>query len=139
LVRRVTQKTTLADAAALFVALNPFYWDFSHQVMAEVPTIAWAFFALLLCDRTFAQRSPAYSETVLVALVSGAGMLIKGTLLGLAFVPLAYWFSPRPMRAGWTRKLVTATLFTSGFSVPFLLWAIRNASIQTTGFDGVNQ
>ena len=45
-----------------------------------------AFVALLLCDLTFARRKPAYGASLLLAVVCGLGMMIKGNLLGLALV-----------------------------------------------------
>jgi hypothetical protein len=139
LVRRVTQSTLLADLATLFVALNPFYWDFSHQAMAEVPTITWTFIALLLGDLMYARRRPRYRESFAVGFVSGLGMLIKGNLLGLALIPLAYWIGPRSMTLGRRGKMVATTVFVIGFALPYSIWTVRNWTVEAMGFDGVNQ
>ena len=90
LVARITSRPEFADLAALIIALNPFYWDFSHQAMSEVPTIAFALGALLLVDRIFAGRRPGLAAVGAAGLVCGAGMLVRGNLCGLALVPLAY-------------------------------------------------
>ena len=139
LVRRVTGRPVLADLAALLIALSPFYWDFSHQVMAEVPTIVWVFIALSLCDLTFAHRKPGYTVSFLVGVMCGLGLLIKGNLLGLGLAPFAHFFGLRPMRGELRNKLVVGLLFMLGFACPFSAWALRNQTVPATGFDGVNQ
>ena len=139
LVRRVTERPVLADLAALLVALNPFYWDFSHQVMTEVPTIVWVFLALSLCDLTFAHRKPGYTVSSLAGVGCGIGMLIKGNLLGLGLAPFAHFFGPRSMAGELRNKLVVAMLFMLGFACPFSAWTLRNQTVAATGFDGINQ
>jgi 4-amino-4-deoxy-L-arabinose transferase-like glycosyltransferase len=138
LVRRVSGRAVPVDLAALVVALNPFFWDFSHQAMTEVPTITWIFAALLLGDLTFARRKPSGRASFLVGFVSGLGMLIKGNVLGLALLPAAYFFGPRQMNLGWRGKSIMACLFGIGFVLPFSIWTVRNSTVDTTGFDSTN-
>ena len=138
-VRRVSGKTALADLSALLVAINPFYWDFSHQTMTEVPVIVWIFGALLLCDTVFAQRKTRYHESFLIGLVCGLGMLIKGTVGGLLFVPVAYFWGSRQMKLAWKRKIAILIVFGIGFISPFSAWMLRNERVNAVGYDSGNQ
>jgi len=138
-VRRVTAKPGAADLGAFVLAVNPFYWDFSHQAMAEMPVVVFAVLGLLLCDIVFANRTPARSAVGGVGFVCGLGMLIKGTLCGLLLVPLAYLVGTRKMAGEARQKLTAICLFAVCFLVPFLGWSLRNATVDAPGFDGVNQ
>lgn len=139
LVENLTQRRKIADLAALIVALNPFYWDFSHQVMSEVPSITFALWALLLIDRMLASRSPRLATIVAVGIFSGLGMLIRGNLCGLALVPLAYLIGPRATSGSLHHKLAVVATFGAAFTIPFVLWSFRNHGIQAEGLDGLNQ
>lgn len=139
LVNRVWQNRMLADLAAAFVVLNPYYWDFSHQAMAEVPTITYVFWSLFLIDRVFANRNPSLLEIWLSSLVVGIGMLIKGNVAGLAFAPLAHISGLRKTAIPKSKQLSAFVVFILGFSIPFVLWTARNTFVQAEGFDGVSQ
>jgi hypothetical protein len=139
LVFRLTGDRRLGDLAALFVALNPYFWDFSHQAMSEVPAVGWAALALLVGDHVFARCRPGSTSALLAGVVCGSGMLVKGHLIGLVLLPLAYVVGPRAMAAGWSRRMLVTIMFAAGFGLPFGGWMIRNAAIQAPGWDGVNQ
>lgn len=139
LVRRVTERADLADLAALLLALNPFYWDFSHQAMSEVPTIVWILFAALLADRHFARRSPALLASFGVGLACGLGMLLRGNLIGLALLPLTYMLGARAMKAAFRRRAMVSAMYLAGFVIPFLLLTLRNRGVHAEGLDGLDQ
>jgi hypothetical protein len=131
-------KAVLADLVALLVVMNPFYRDFSHQAMTEVPVIAWALGVLLLCDIVFAQRKPQHWESFLAEFVRGLGMLVKGSMGSLIFVPVAYSFGSRQMKLAWKRKIAILILFGIGFVSPFSAWMVRNSTVSAIGMDGIN-
>jgi hypothetical protein len=129
LVSRLTGNPCAADLAGLLTGLNPFYWDFSHQVMGEVPMMAWAFGGLLLIDCTWARRSVRYWEAFGVGLLCGLVMMMKGTSFGLALAPLAYLGGAR--RSMLTRKsfLIVLVWFGLGFVVSQCIWMLRNQTV----------
>lgn len=140
-VRRVTASAATADAAALLLALLPFYWLFSRTAMTEGPSITFAFLALLLTDCAWARQRPRASRVALAGLASGLGMLLRGTNVCLLLVPLAYAVGPRRAIAAPWRRLALLALHAAAFCVPALVWAARNRSIdkQGLGLDGIDQ
>ena len=94
LARRVTGDPPTVDWAALALGLNPFYWDFSHQAMAEVPLTVWILGSLCLIDRCWARRAISYRAVLGVGLILGVGMMFKGHAGALLLAPLAYLFGP---------------------------------------------
>jgi 4-amino-4-deoxy-L-arabinose transferase-like glycosyltransferase len=138
---RVTRSLPSADLAALILSLQPFYWLFSRMALTEVPTIAVALLALLLVDLVWAERHPSAWQAVAVGLVAGLGMLLRGTLAGLIFVPLAYAVGPRRTRTTPTRGLALWAIYAAGFCVAFAAWSARNRTIDPhgLGFDAINQ
>ncbi|HEY3638889.1 MAG TPA: glycosyltransferase family 39 protein [Rhizomicrobium sp.] len=140
-VRRVSQSPAAADLAALLLALAPFYWLFSRMALTEVPTIAFVFLALLIVDLVWAGRRPPTWQIALAGLFCGVGMLLRSTIAGLIFVPLAYAAGPRRAELPTPRKYFLWALHAAAFCVPFLLWRERNRTIDThvLGPDGVDQ
>ena len=136
---RVTRSRLAADLAAALLLMNGFYWDFSHVVMAEVPATAWVLFALWLCDKVLAGRTPSLVAAFLTGFTCGFGMLIKGHLLGLGLAVFAHAIGPRSMiGSGWRKSTVVAT-FGLAFILPFAAWSSRNAAFEAPGWDGVSQ
>jgi hypothetical protein len=139
LVRRLGQHQHLADLAALLVALNPFYWDFSHRVMAEVPLTVWMVGGLLLVDLIWAGRRVRPWEALLVGLVCGTGMLLKGLVLGLLLVPIAYFRGTRKTLGNKWNLVTTLVLFSFAFVLPHAAWTCRNRATPASGYDGLDQ
>jgi hypothetical protein len=139
LVRRLTGSLLTADVAAALVGLNPFYWDFSHQALAEVPITAWLLGGLYVVDRVWANRRVRPLPAGMAGVFCGAGMLIKGYALDLLLAPLAYVFGPRKAdlsRRGW---LTAGAFFFFGFALPTVFWTVRGADLRAEGFDGHSQ
>jgi len=139
-VRRVVGRSEPADAAAALIALNPFYWHFSRMVLTEVPSFVSVLGCLLLIDHVWRNRAVSTCEAALTGLVCGLGMLLRGTVVGLALVPVVYVLSCRsPMVI--SRKVQLCLAHLALFCVPFVMWAARNSTIDTSqlGSDGVNQ
>jgi hypothetical protein len=140
-VRRVTGSVLTADLAALLLYLAPFYWLFSRTAMTEVPTVTFLLLALTLLDLAWAQRRPRASHVAVAGLISGLGMLLRGTNVGLLIVPLAYTVGQRKAVAEPRRRLALLTLHGATFFVPAVLWAVRNRGIDkhNLGLDGIDQ
>jgi len=139
-VRRVTGRAEAADAAVVLIALNPFYWHLSRMVLTEVPSFTFVIGCLLLIDRVWRDRPVRTWEAALTGVVCGLGMLLRGTVVGLALVPVAYVLDRRsPMVI--SRKVQLCLAHLALFCVPFVIWAARNSTIDTSqlGIDGVNQ
>ncbi|MFC3121881.1 ArnT family glycosyltransferase [Agaribacter flavus] len=141
-VRGVTQSKNTADMALLLFAINPFYWHFSRTGLAEMPVFVWCVLSLLLIHRYWGTAGVQFSQKKAFTLgtVLGLGMMLKGSLIGIAFIPFAMivfrYFSRQPLQ-----YLKQAFLFCLGFFVIFAIWNIRNGFIDKTnlGFDGVSQ
>jgi hypothetical protein len=136
--RRVSGSRTVADVGALAVAANPFYWDFSHQAMAEAPLTVWLIGGLLLVDRVWAGRQVREWEATASGLICGVGMLFKGHAGGLILVPLAYLAGRRRCALSIPARLVRWLFYVGGFVVPSLLWMVRKRWVIATGFEGIN-
>ena len=141
LARRFTHNSLGADLVALGVALNPLYWDFSHQAMAELPLTVWIIGSLLLIDMVWVQRTVKSWEAFLTGVVCGAGSLIKGHALFLIFAPLAYLIENRRLSLSRFSQLKVWVIFCLGFVLLFLGWSVRNSMLDTrgVGFDAINQ
>ncbi len=126
-----------ADAAALVVALNPLYWHFSHQAMAELPLFLWLVAGLWLIDRTWSQPRLSWRTAALVGLACGLGMLVKGHAAGLALAPLAYLGTTAPRRSP-TSRLGHWLIFGLAFTLPYGLWFARNQTVDAPGLDGAS-
>jgi Dolichyl-phosphate-mannose-protein mannosyltransferase len=137
--RRLTPRGSPAPhIGAVLVATNPFYWDFSHQAMAEVPLTVWVLAGVWLIDHAWAPERPRVGAVAAAGLFCGAGILVKAHALGLALAPIAYVIGTRP----WSLKLSKVVLlgcFLGAFAVPSLLWLARNASVTSVGLDGSKQ
>jgi hypothetical protein len=122
--------------------MNPFYWNFSRIAMTEVPAFAWAALSLLLIHRSWCSRTPNTAMALTVGLIAGFGMLIRGTLIGLALAPLAYVILPptTSVRSASSRLRAYAA-YHAGFAACFSAWALRNSLIDKTGlgFDAIGQ
>jgi hypothetical protein len=144
-VRRIAGQRGAADAAAVLIALNPFYWHFSRMVLSEVPSFVFAIGCLLLIDLVWRDRAVKPWEAGLTGLVCGLGMLLRGNVLGLALVPLAYVLRRQPptqvSRVPASRQRMAWLLHFVLFCVAFVVWAARNRAIDTSqlGSDGINQ
>jgi hypothetical protein len=138
-VRRLSGHVAAADLAALAVGLNPYYWDFSHQAMAEVPLTVWVLGSLLLIDRVWSKRPVKLWQAAAIGITTGLGMLLKGHVIGLAVVPLAYYGGARASRSSRCHQLLAWALFLICFSLPMLAWLARNQTVQAEGLDGLNQ
>lgn len=139
LARRLTGHEHLADLAALIVGLNPLYWDFSHQIMAEVPLIVWLLGGLLLVNLVWSERVVRSWEALGTGLVCGLGVLIKGHAVALALAPLAYVVSTRQVSFPVVQRCFRYALFCFAFALPEVALMVRHGSVQATGFDGINQ
>jgi hypothetical protein len=139
LVRRLTSSELTADIAAALIGLNPFYWQFSHMALADVPATAWIFASLYLVDRFWAKRQVCPTEAFCVGLVCGAGMLIKAIAICLIFAPVAYILGPRRADLGLRAWMRTGLLFGVGFILPALLWMLPGALQEGRGWDAHSQ
>ncbi|MGQ8364677.1 ArnT family glycosyltransferase [Glaciecola sp. 1036] len=129
---------TKANIAAIFFALNPFYWHFSRISMAEVPIICWLLISLILLSQLFSKDNLTYRRAIFAGAFAGFGMLIKGMMIGIAAVPLVLIFYRKlDVKKATSRYFVFMLIFI----IPFAIWNLRNAQIDRTGlgFDGVNQ
>ncbi|GGA84181.1 hypothetical protein GCM10011369_27750 [Neiella marina] len=138
-IRRLSGSTRLADIGTLVIALNPYYWHFSHVAMAEIPVFVWCVMALYLADRLM-DKPIRNLGLFLLGLVTGAGVLLKGMVLGLVFLPL----SRLPVLSRWRidfSQLLKCSVFALGFIVVFASWGVRNSQYDRhgLGLDGVNQ
>jgi hypothetical protein len=140
LVRRLAD-ARVTDIAALALALNPYYWHFSHIALAEIAVFAWLVQSVLLFDLVWARRAPGALVSVAVGAVAGCGMMFKGSLLGLGLLPLAYWWGPRRATGSAGRVFTLSVVYGLGFTVPFGLWTLRNLRIPKAGLglDGIDQ
>jgi 4-amino-4-deoxy-L-arabinose transferase-like glycosyltransferase len=140
-VARVTRSPAAADLTAVALVLQPFYWLFSRMALTEVPTVVFVLFILLLIDVVWSARTPTVWQAVAVGLISGLGMLLRGTVVGLIFVPLAYAAGTRRTKLTRLRLLWLWSGHAAGFCCVFIAWAARNRTIDPAGlgFDGINQ
>ncbi len=134
---RLSGRRAIADVAALALALNPLYWDFSHQAMAEVPTLVWILGGLWVIDLLWTRAELGGRAAFAAGLLCGAGMLFKGHAAALAAAPLAYALESSPPRR--KRALALWAVFLVGLALPFLGWTLRNRTVDATGFDGIRQ
>lgn len=139
LVRRLTASNRTADVAALALGLNTIYWDFSHQVMAEVPVTVWIIAGALVVDKLWARRHVRIREAFLAGFFCGLGMLIKAHAIALLLAPLAYVWGPRRTSAARPALARSCLIFCLGFTLPNGLWMARNQTIVGSGFDGLTQ
>ncbi|MBE0671049.1 MAG: glycosyltransferase family 39 protein [Anaerolineales bacterium] len=139
LIRRETRDEFGADFVALFVGLNPIYWDFSHQVMSEVPLTVWIISSLFIVDIVWRDRRVLWWEAFSFGSFIGMGMLIKGHAIGLIFSPLCYALHRSQEPLSRKNNLNMWFIFALGFAVPFVAWGIRNSITDAIGFDGLNQ
>jgi hypothetical protein len=140
-VLRVTSIPATADLAAALVALSPFYWHFSRMDMSEVPSFFFIMGSLVLIDIVWVGRAPRYWQAALLGLFVGGGMLIRGTLIGLALAPLGYLLERRRPLLTPSQQLHLWTIYSFTFCIPFLAWITRNHIVNTgqLGTDGINQ
>lgn len=137
--RKVTGNAFLADLGAMIIGLNPFYWDFSHQAMAELPLLVWMIGGLLLVDHLWANREVRWYESMFAGFVCGLAMLIKGQGGGLIFAPIAYLWGPRKCLIRPRVGALMWLLFLLAFTIPQVTWMARNRTVPATGFDGIGR
>lgn len=130
--------TRSADSAALVLGLNPFYWHFSHQAMAEMPLLLWLVAGLWLIDRSWSKPHVSIGEAAVVGLACGLGMLIKGHVAGLALAPLAYFGVAGSEQSGRSRA-ISWIVFSLVLLLPFSVWLLRNQTVDAPGADGFSQ
>ncbi len=141
-VKRVTKSIVTADVAALLLALLPTYWLFSRAAMTECPSIVFILFALLLMDVVWARRCPRTLSVAAVALVSGLGILLRGTNLCLVVAPLGYLVGERKSVVRPSQHIGLLALHALAFCLPAAVWTLRNHSIDRHGLgivDGFDQ
>ena len=139
--RRLSRAPLVQLAVPLLLALNPYYWQFSRMTNSEMPAIVWTLLMLLLADIGWMKGMIRYRTSALFGLIAGLGMLIRGSLYGGLFLPLAILLVRRPAageRGGLLRRYLA---YAAGFVLPFLLWVLRNRGIDSSklGLDGINQ
>lgn len=135
--RRLGTPST-ADLATLATALNPFYWHFSHQAMAELPLFLVLVAGLWWIDRVWSRDRVGSLASGVAGLVCGLGMLVKGHVVGLALAPLAYLGGGRTVQPR-RRRLAMWLVFCAAFALPFGAWVLRNQGIEAPGPDGYSQ
>jgi hypothetical protein len=136
---RLSGRRDVADFGALLVALNPFYWDFSHQAMAEIPLTVWLIGGLLLVDCVWARRPVTRFEALGTGFACGIGMMFKGHAGGLVFAPLAYYVGKRGADLSGPSRLGRWALHVVGFAIPQLAWMIRGRLWPAQGFEGLSR
>jgi Dolichyl-phosphate-mannose-protein mannosyltransferase len=136
---RITGRNQGGDLLAAAIGLNPFYWDFSHQAMAEGPLCVWIAASMLLVDLAWARRRPTWTQTFLGGAFAGIGMLFKGHAIGLTLAPLAYFIGRRATSFGYSAASLRFAVYVVGFLIPFLGWSVRNSFVSAPGFEGINQ
>lgn len=139
--RRLTDAPVIRLAVPLLLALNPYYWQFSRMTNCEMPTVLWSLVALLLADIGWARGTIGRGRAFGFGLVSGFGMLIRGSFFGALVLPLVYLLVLRREAGEWRRWVRGYILYGLGFAGPFLGWMVRNRGIDTRliGQDGINQ
>lgn len=138
-IRSLSESRRIADFGALLVGLNPYYWHFSHVAMAELPIFVWAIASLYFSHAVLAKKEEVKLPKIFaLGAFIGLGVLIKGVLLGLVFVPLGYFFRRSLLEP---RALLQSSVFAIGFVIAFVGWGARNGQIDANnlGLDGVNQ
>lgn len=136
----VTSKKIIADLGFLIFVLNPYYWHFSRLALSELPVFIWMILSFFLIHYIWS-KSSKYWQVGCVGLICGLGMLLKGTVIGLAFVPLAYLFQRYKTKTSVAEFSGKYIVFFIAFFIAFTAWNIRNSSFdrEQLGFDGVNQ
>lgn len=141
LVFRLTKNDQLANFTVLIFSLNPYFWHFSRVALAESLVFLWIIASLWLIDHYWRDGKTTLKQATITGIICGAGMMIKGVVIGLALVPFCY--AIKHWRAGKNLfpEVKFATVFFIVFFMLFALWSARNASIDRTGLglDGVNQ
>jgi hypothetical protein len=140
--RRAAQSDLAGVLTLILLGANPFYWNFSRIAMTEVPAFTWTALSLLLIHRAWSPGPPRLAAAFAVGLAAGFGMLLRGTLVGLAIAPLPYGFARGPGRARAAASSLRAyAAFAAGFVVCFGVWSVRNGLIDHAGlgFDGIDQ
>lgn len=139
--KRITRSPVTQLCVALFLALNPYYWQFSRMTDSEMPTIVWSLVALLLADIGWSTGMIRYRAAFASGLVCGFGMLIRGSFFGALLLPLAILLVRRPEPIVLRQLASRYACYIFGFVLPFLVWMLRNRSIDAAGlgFDGINQ
>jgi hypothetical protein len=139
--RRVSGSPLVRIGVPLLLGLNPYYWQFSRMTDTEMPTVLWSLLALLLNDLAWSRRALRPASAALLGLVCGFGMLIRGSFFGALFLPLVQVFALRREPIEPRRFLPRYLGYAAGFVLPFLVWHLRNRSIDAhlLGQDGINQ
>ncbi len=138
---RVSGSLISGCISAFLLATTPFFWLASRSALSEGPTICFVIFILYVQDVVWAARRPSLPLLSLLGMLSGLGMLLRGTNIGLLISPLAYLTGSRQtLLKGWDAVLALV-VYAGCFVVPPLLWAVRNHSIDAhgLGFDGIDQ
>ncbi len=139
LVSRISASRTAADLSALALALNSFYWDFSHQAMAEVPLLVSILIGLAVVHRAWSAGGPGRAAAFGLGLICGLALLIKGHAAALGLAPLPYLWAGRRSGERTAALLAAWLLFCLGLALPYLAWSLRNSTVEATGFDAIHQ
>ena len=139
--RRLSRSPLTRLAVPVLLALNPYYWIFSRLTDSEMPTVVWALVALLLAERGWRAGLIRYRTALAFGVVSGFGMLIRGSFLGALFLPLAVLLALRTEPADLGRLSRRYLVYAAGFLLPYSAWILRNGVIDSRmlGLDGINQ
>ncbi len=125
-----------AEALALVVGLNPFFWDFKDQILSDVPFLFFALLSLLLFRQTVAEEDSGAVLRRRVTLAMCAGLAayaayatrVPGVVLVAAFVAHDLVRYGRPRAATAVAASVFALLATAQYAVGF-----RNGSYLDQG------
>ncbi|HUB96098.1 MAG TPA: hypothetical protein VL993_09285 [Stellaceae bacterium] len=139
--RRMARSSLARLSVPLLLGLNPYYWQFSRMANCEMPTVLWSLVALLLADIGWARGTIGRGTAFAFGLVSGFGMLIRGSFFGALFLPLTYLFVLRREPVDRRAMVVRYLCYAVGFVLPFGSWMARNSLIRLgpIGPDANNQ
>ena len=141
LVFRLTKNDQLANFTVLIFSLNPYFWHFSRVALAESIVFLWIIASLWLIDHYWRDGKTTLKQAAIIGVICGAGMMIKGVVIGLALVPFCYAIKHWRDSKKRFPEVKPAAVFFIAFFLLFALWSARNSGIDRTGLglDGVNQ
>lgn len=106
----------LANLSVLMFGLPPYFWHFSRIALAESVVLVWFIFALLVIHFYLQPAKINVKNAALSGLFCGAGMMIKGTVIGLVLVPLIYSYQRWRAGAKLPHLITVLTVFALFFS-----------------------
>lgn len=140
-----THSLWLGGFVSTTIAMNPVYWELSRVLLPSIPVTFWCLASFYIILKTY-KSAVNIKYYFWIGLLTGLGVLIKGTLIVLAALPAAYFiyryvFLNQKFFSNLHYNLKTYAVFLFGFLFTFVLWTIRNSQIPSEGlgFDGINQ